>query len=448
MPMLSSGHITTIIILVCLILMSAFFSASETAISSANRVRIKVLADDGKKSARKLMGLIDKYDKTISTILIGNNLVNIAIATLAVGLLEQFITNPSTADIVSTLSTTIVVLIFGEIFPKTLAKEHPEGFALTIVYVIYVLSKIFSPLTYLFTLLKKVLIKDGNVENSEIPNDDEELGMILDSMQEKGIINEEENDFIHCVLTLNDKSVSDIMVPRVDMIMINVEDTNEEIKEIFFESKFSRIPVYDEDKDDIIGILYERDFLTELIKDSTCDIRSILRQTKFVPRTLKVDNLIKELKATKTHIAIVVDEYGGTAGLVTMEDALEEIVGEIYDEHDEKEKKLITSITENEYLIDLDLDLSELFEELDLGKTPETEFYKVGGWLLELSEEFPNEDDEIEYISKYSYYDDEEEEYVSVCKKLTFIVSKIQDRRLLEAILKIEDVEEDEEKEE
>lgn len=447
MPILSSGNLTTLIILICLVMLSAFFSASETAISSVNKVRIKILADDGKKSAQKLTKLIDKYDKTLSTILIGNNLVNIAIATLAVGLFSKFINTQNTADLVSTLSTTIIVLIFGEILPKTFAKEHSEGVSLFICRPIYFLTKVFTPLTYLFTLLKRSLMKDEKVDDPEIPNDDDELGMILDSMQEKGVLNEEENDFIHCVLTLNDKSVSDIMVPRVDMVMISIEDSNEEIKNTFFETKFSRIPVYDEDKDDIIGILYERDFLTAFISDQNCEIRKILRPTQFVPRTLKVDNLIKELKRTKTHIAIVVDEFGGTSGLVTMEDALEEIVGEIYDEHDEKEKKLITKIADNEYVIDLDLDLSDLFEDLDLGKLPETEFYKVGGWLLELSEDFPTQDDEIIYVSKYSSYDEEKEEYVTYSKKLMFSITKIIDRRLTEAILKIE-VEEDNDEDE
>ena len=401
MPIFSSGNITTLIILIVLVMCSAFFSASETSISSVNKVRIKVLADDGKKSARRLMCLLEKYDKTISTILIGNNLVNIAIATIAVGFVANFIQNPNTVDLVSTLSTTIVVLIFGEIFPKTLAKQHSEGISLFVSTIIYSLSKLFTPLTYLFSLLKKALIKGGDdADSSEIPSDENELGMILDEMQEMGNITEEENDFIHCVLTLNDKSVSDIMVPRVDMVMIHIEDTIEEIKNTFFETKFSRIPVYDEDKDDIIGILYERDFFTHLVMDEKVDVKSILRKTQFVPRTLKVDNLIKELKSTKTHIAIVVDEFGGTSGIVTMEDIIEEIVGEINDEYDEEERSYV-KINDHTYVFEAKTLLSDFYKivkvDSDVFEDVVGDADTLAGLLLEIKGEFPKLHEKLEY---------------------------------------------------
>lgn len=435
-----------IIFLVILIFLSAFFSASETALTRVNKVKIKVAADEGSASARKAYAVIDNYDKTLTTLLFGNNLVNIAIATLAVGLFASFMKSQDLVDLVSTLVSTIVVLTFGEIIPKSFANKHSESVTLFIARIIYTLNIILTPFTFLFMVLKNKVFRSK--EQTEEKVTENELEVILDNMEEMGELEEEQNDLIQSVLELNDKTVGDIMTPRVDMVAIDVSDDIEKTKKTFFDTKYSRIPVYEDDKDNIIGILYERDFFTKLLKKQKINIKSIMKPVRYVSKEMKVDALIAELQSSKTHIAIVSDEYGGTDGLVTMEDALEELVGEIYDEHDEAEELPLIKISDNQYKLDADLEVEELFDELDLGKAPDTPYNKLGGWLCELAEDIPELGVCINYQDIYSQYDYEKEEYIDYDKTLEFTITEVSERRIKKAILKIIDNKIEENKEE
>ena len=439
----SSLNFPLLIAMIILVLLSAFFSMTETVYSTTNTVRLTVLAEEGKKKAQKALWIADHYDRTLTTILVGNNLVNISLATISVTFFTQLLTNGSIVELVSTLVTTIVVLIFGEITPKTIAKEHADSLAIKLSGVVILIIWILTPLVIIFSGFQKLLHLGKDKTEKEPQVNEAELEAILDTMEEEGAIESEEVELINNILDLNDREVKDIMTPRPDIIAVSDEMDHDEIKTVLFNSKLSRIPVYHGDKDNIIGILFERDFLTAYIKRKNFRIKSLLRPVKYVSTSMKVNDLIHELQKTKMHMAIVSGEYGEVVGLVTMEDALEELVGEIYDEHDESEDEmLIQKIEEGEYLVNANIYIEDLFDDLDLGKTPETQYSKLSGWLYGSCEDIPEEGYNFTYISKYIAKTDDED-YEEVIKRLTFVVTKVEDRRILEARLFIEVIDEE-----
>ena len=439
----SSLNIPLLIAMIILVLLSAFFSMTETVYSTTNTVRLTVLAEEGKKKAQKALWIADHYDRTLTTILVGNNLVNISLATISVTFFTQLLTNGSIVELVSTLVTTIVVLIFGEITPKTIAKEHADSLAVKLSSIVYIVILILTPLVIIFSGFQKLLHLGKDKTEKEPQVNEAELEAILDTMEEEGAIESEEVELINNILDLNDREVKDIMTPRPDIIAVSDEMDHDEIKTVLFNSKLSRIPVYHGDKDNIVGILFERDFLTAYIKRKNFRIKSLLRPVKYVSTSMKVNDLIHELQKTKMHMAIVSGEYGEVVGLVTMEDALEELVGEIYDEHDESEDEmLIQKIEEGEYLVNANIYIEDLFDDLDLGKTPETQYSKLSGWLYGSCEDIPEEGYNFTYISKYIAKTDDED-YEEVIKRLTFVVTKVEDRRILEARLFIEVIDEE-----
>lgn len=439
----SSLNIPLLIAMIILVLLSAFFSMTETVYSTTNTVRLTVLAEEGKKKAQKALWIADHYDRTLTTILVGNNLVNISLATISVTFFTQLLTNGSIVELVSTLVTTIVVLIFGEITPKTIAKEHADSLAVKLSSIVYIVIWILTPVVIIFSGFQKLLHLGKDKTEKEPQVNEAELEAILDTMEEEGAIESEEVELINNILDLNDREVKDIMTPRPDIIAVSDEMDHDEIKTVLFNSKLSRIPVYHGDKDNIIGILFERDFLTAYIKRKNFRIKSLLRPVKYVSTSMKVNDLIHELQKTKMHMAIVSGEYGEVVGLVTMEDALEELVGEIYDEHDESEDEmLIQKIEEGEYLVNANIYIEDLFDDLDLGKTPETQYSKLSGWLYGSCEDIPEEGYNFTYISKYIAKTDDED-YEEVIKRLTFVVTKVEDRRILEARLFIEVIDEE-----
>ena len=439
----SSLNFPLLIAMIILVLLSAFFSMTETVYSTTNTVRLTVLAEEGKKKAQKALWIADHYDRTLTTILVGNNLVNISLATISVTFFTQLLTNGSIVELVSTLVTTIVVLIFGEITPKTIAKEHADSLAVKLSSIVYIVILILTPLVIIFSGFQKLLHLGKDKTEKEPQVNEAELEAILDTMEEEGAIESEEVELINNILDLNDREVKDIMTPRPDIIAVSDEMDHDEIKTVLFNSKLSRIPVYHGDKDNIVGILFERDFLTAYIKRKNFRIKSLLRPVKYVSTSMKVNDLIHELQKTKMHMAIVSGEYGEVVGLVTMEDALEELVGEIYDEHDESEDEmLIQKIEEGEYLVNANIYIEDLFDDLDLGKTPETQYSKLSGWLYGSCEDIPEEGYNFVYISKYIAKTDDED-YEEVIKRLTFVVTKVEDRRILEARLFIEVIDEE-----
>jgi CBS domain containing-hemolysin-like protein len=434
--------------MIILVLLSAFFSMTETVYSTTNTVRLTVLAEEGKKQAQKALWIADHYDRTLTTILVGNNLVNISLATISVTFFTQLLTNGSIVELVSTLVTTIVVLIFGEITPKTIAKEHADSLAIKLSGVVILIIWILTPLVIIFSGFQKLLHLGKDKTEKEPQVNEAELEAILDTMEEEGAIESEEVELINNILDLNDREVKDIMTPRPDIIAVSDEMDHDEIKAVLFNSKLSRIPVYHGDKDNIIGILFERDFLTAYIKRKNFRIKSLLRPVKYVSTSMKVNDLIHELQKTKMHMAIVSGEYGEVVGLVTMEDALEELVGEIYDEHDDTvQDEEIVKIEENIYEVSAEMPVEDLFEILELGKAPDSSYTSVGGFLYSLAEDVPSEGEELEWHTTIdrNLEDDFAEEYPITLK---FTILSVIERRIMRTKLEIiEDEKEQEDKE-
>jgi len=428
-------NVILLILMIFLLAASAFFSSTETAFSSVNLIRLRNYMEEKKKGAKKAVYIAEKFDVTLTTILIGNNFVNISATTIGAFILGKTIMNPTVANVVNTVLMTIIVLIFGEILPKTYGKENPEKAALRFSGAMYAIIKILWPVSWLFIKLNNS-IKKNKKEAGENPYVTEaELESIIDVMEDEGVIEEEDADLIQNAINLNDRTVFDIMTPRVDVIAIDINDSVETIKNLFFEHQFSRMPVYRDDKDHMIGILSERDFFTAILKNETVDLSKIISEPYYVSKKTKVNDLIKDMQKTKKHLAIVSDEYGGTSGIVTMEDALEELVGEIYDEYDEVADLIISQIDDNHYSLSANMELEELFEKLKLGETPISNYSTVGGFVYELCEDLPIEGKVIHYTSMYEEIDLENP--VEIKYDLEFTVKKVENRRIRSVELKI-----------
>lgn len=372
--------------LILCILLSAFFSATETAYSAANRVKLKTVEGPRKERARIALALLEKYDSLITTVLIGNNLVNIVATAIATLLFTTRILpgRESLATTAASVVMTVVVLLFGEVGPKTLAKQQPEKFAMSVSPVIRALMILLKPLDLLFSLWRKLLsslIKPGPEEN-QIEN---ELMTIIDEAQTEGDIEEDEGELIRSAIEFNDQDASDIMTPRVDVTAIEDTATIEEAAGVFRDTWFSRIPVYHEDLDHIVGILNEKDFY-KMTHEGCTDITRIMKEPVFAPATLPISNLLKQFRTSKSHLIILLDEFGGTDGIVTMEDVLEELVGEIYDEHDEVSEELVEQ-EDGSLIVDGNMQLEELMEKFGITNTYDAD--TVGGWAGEMLEKVP-----------------------------------------------------------
>lgn len=423
-----------------LLIASAFFSMAEMAYSSVGKVRMKTLVDQNIPGSKKAYWIAENFDRTLTTLLVGNNLANIALTTVSVVFFNGLFSSvPNAETIVSLLNTvvmTIIILTFGEILPKSFAKKNPEKRALKISAFLYFLIKVLTPITFLFRRINRRIIRQ-NDDDSKLTVTEDELETIIDTMEEEGSIDEEEADMLQNVLDLSEITVEEIMTPRVDMVAIDVTKDLNSVTEMFFKHKFSRIPVYEDSSDNIIGILYERDYFTKLIKGQHVNIKKILKKPLFIPATTKVDALIELLQLENNHIAIVVDEYGGVDGIVTMEDALEELVGEIYDEHDEVAQNIVKR-ADDTYVIDADFDIKRLFEELDLGDAPVSESTSVGGWLFEKFQDIPEVGEKIEYEQAvHQVYDELSELQSEDIETLTFEVLKVKKRRIESVLLKV-----------
>lgn len=369
-----------IAIVICIIL-SSYFSATETAFSCANRIKLKNLAGKGNKKANLVLKLSEKYDKLISTILIGNNIVNILSSSLATIVFINLL-GGSLGPTVSTIVLTIVVLIFGEITPKTLAKQFPEKFAMFSAPIINTFMKILIPFVFLFSLWNKLLEKIFKPEEEQGITE-EELLTIVEEAEISGNIDIEDKELIENVIEFNDINVGDVYTPRVDIVSVNVNASKEDISNIFKETAFSRLPVYSESIDNIIGILNYKDFYNLEYKE----ISEILKPTICVIKSKKINDLLKELQKQKIQIAVVINEFGETIGIITVEDILEELVGEIWDEHDEVEE-LVTKINDNEYLISGYASLHNLSNIIDVENS---DIQTISGFVMELFKKIPAE---------------------------------------------------------
>ncbi|MFT9600143.1 hemolysin family protein [Mesobacillus sp.] len=384
-----------VILLGVLILLSAFFSSAETAFSSVNKIRLRNYVSEGRAGSKNALHISENFDDALSTILVGNNIVNIAAASISSKVAVDLF-GASTGLIVSTFGMTVLILIFGEILPKSMAKENAEEYSLKISAILLLLIKILTPVNFVFSKLKasvsRMFSKDGEVQPSVT---EEEIKVMVDISEEEGVINNEERELVHRSLEFNDVLVGEVLTHRMDMITIEVNQSLEEIKQIFIEERFSRVPVYEDNIDNIIGFLSEREFFSELIQNKEVNVREMLRQPMFVVKSMKIATLLPELQRTKSHMAIVVDEFGGTSGLITLEDILEELVGEIWDEHDEK-VNIMTKIDESTYEFDAQYDLDD-FAELFNVPMPETSYHNLGGWIFETLESIPVNGDTFVY---------------------------------------------------
>lgn len=379
-----------LIVMAVLILMSAYFSATETAFSTFNKTKMKTLAESGNATAALVCRLADDYDRLLSTILIGNNIVNIALASIGTILFVGAL-----GDIGATVSTaviTVLVLIFGEITPKSVAKNSPEKFALLSANIINVMIYLFMPLNFLFAQWKKLVNRifkpDADTKLSQ-----EELLMLVDEVQQGGSIDKSEGELLRNAIEFTERDAEDILTHRVDLEAVPIDATKEEVAQVFTESKFSRILVYEDSIDHIVGVIHLKDFYTgDGITQKP--LREIMTPPIFIMRHEKIDTILRELQRKKSHIAVVVDEYGGTYGIVTMEDILEELVGEIFDEHDEKSEE-VCRVDNDTFSVDGSMDMSNFCEQFHIH--PETDALSLGGWIMEELGQIPEEGDGFDY---------------------------------------------------
>ena len=377
-------NLLPIVILAILILLSAYFSATETAFSSLNKTRLKTLAEKGNRRAKLANRLHDRYDKLISTILIGNNIVNIATASIGTVLFVRLC-----GEIGATISTvviTVLVLIFGEITPKSIAKDCPEQFAMFSAPFIHLLGFLLTPLNALFSLWKKFISKLFKIKG-DAKMSQEELLMLVDEVEQDGSINEEEGSLLRNVIEFPELRAEHILTHRVDLEAVNITDSKEDIARTFTETKFSRLPVYEESIDNIVGVIHQKDFYEGTgISDKA--LSDLMTAPIFVLKSEKLNELLRLLQENKSHVAVVLDEYGGTLGIVTLEDILEELVGEIWDEHDEVTEEY-QDLGENTWLIDPNVTLDDFNSRFDI--TLDSECVSLGGWVMECFGHIPEE---------------------------------------------------------
>ena len=369
-------------IMAILVLMSAYFSATETAFASFSKTKMKVLAEENKKAALALK-LSENYDKLISTILIGNNIVNISLSSLGTVLFLSLLGDIGAT--VSTIVVTLVVLTFGEICPKGIAKEAPESFAMFSAPIIRAFLIILTPISFIFSLIKKGVSKLFRTKDKEAMSQ-EELLMIVEEAEQDGGINEDESQLLHNAIEFSELSAEDILTHRVDLEAVSIDADKKEIAHVFSETKFSRLLVYEDTIDNIIGVIHQKDFYSETTITRS-SVRDIMTPPIFTLKNEKIDDLLRLLQKNKSHVAVILDEYGGTYGMVTMEDILEELVGEIWDEHDEITEEF-KEVSENIFHVDGLMNFEDFCEQFEL-KDTESQSISLGGWVAEQLEKIP-----------------------------------------------------------
>ncbi|MBQ8447154.1 MAG: HlyC/CorC family transporter [Clostridia bacterium] len=381
-------HLPLSIAIAVLILFSGFFSATETAFSCANKIKLKTLAAQGKKNAKAVYTFADeKYDKLVTAILVGNNLVNISASALATILFAGLIQNQDLAATVSTAVLTVVVLIFGEITPKYIASVYPEK----VCFLFYPLMQLFYwvlwPICKIFDGFKFLLAKIFKLKKDDTVTD-EELLTLVEEAEESGALKEDESELVRSALEFDDLKVEDILVPRVDVYAVEEDTPMDEVRQLFEKTGYSRLPVYKDTIDNVIGVIHERDFYSNYVKGEK-QIENFVQDIVFTTEYTRISTLLKQLQKQKIHMAAVSDEYGGLVGIVTLEDILEELVGEIWDEHDEEEV-YFGQIAENEYWVDGKCPPETFFELYEKEVSDEDyESNTLGGWVTELCGQLP-----------------------------------------------------------
>ena len=400
--------IILILVLLILVALSAWCSSTETAFSSVNKVRLKSKAEDGNLRAQKALDLLEQYDKLLSCILIANNIVNLTAATLSTVLFTRLF--GSYGPLISTVVLTVVVLIFGEITPKTLAKDQAERFCMKAVRPMKFCLVVLTPLHLFFGLFYKLVVRLFHPAEDEGITEEELLTMVEEAESEGGL-EHHESELIRAAIEFNDMEVEEILTPRVDIVAAPETTTMEELSVLFAESGYSRIPVYQDSIDNITGLIHEKDFFSARYHNHT-DVKSLVAKVFYTTGSAKISDLLRLLQRSKTHMAVVVDEYGGTMGIVTMEDILEELVGEIWDEHDEVVEEFKPQ-PDGSYLISCSANLDDLFDRFDT-RAVDIDSASISGWILDQLERVPVEGDHFVY------------------ENLDVTVTKLDHRRILE----------------
>ena len=365
--------------LVALVALSAYFSATETAFTSLNRIRLKTRADDGDKRAARTLALAADFDRLLSTLLIGNNIVNNVATTIGAVLFIQLI-GPGKGPTVSATVLTIVILIFGEVTPKSLAKERPEAWAIVATPLLRVMAVLLTPVNFLFTQWKKLLRVLLRHQDDDGITEEELMGMV-DQAETEGSLDQHESDLIRNAIEFNDMEVSEILTPRVDLEALADTATMEEAAAMYASSGFSRLPIYHDSIDNIIGVLHEKDFYAAYCR-GVKRLSELKSSVLYTTETARISDLLRQLQQNKVHMAVVVDEYGGTQGIVTMEDIMEELVGEIWDEHDEVIEEFRKQ-SDGSYLVACSADLDDLYDLFDMKPGQEYDASSVSGWVME-----------------------------------------------------------------
>ena len=409
---MDSASIGMIVALVILVAFSAYFSATETAFTSLNRIRMKTKADNGNRAAARALAISEEYDKMLTTILIGNNIVNISATTVATVLCTKWF--HGYGPTVSTVALTIIILIFGEVSPKSLAKESPERWAMTAAPLLKVLMIVLTPLSIMFSGWKKLMslvIKGG--EDDGIT--EEELVGMVEQAENEGGLDEHESDLIRNAIEFNDLDVSDILTPRVDLVAADEESSMEEIAALFAESGYSRIPLFHDTVDNIVGVVHEKDFYAARYRGETM-VSNLKSPVFYTTGNTKISDLLRILQKNKAHMAIVVDEYGGTEGIATLEDILEELVGEIWDEHDEVIENFQKQ-SDGSYIISCSAALDDMYDLFQMRGACDAA--TVSGWVLEQVGRVPEPGDHFQ------------------AEGLDVTVTKVEHRRVLEVQIRM-----------
>ena len=365
--------------LAALIALSAYFSATETAFTSLNRIRLKTRADDGDKRAARTLALAANYDRLLSTLLIGNNIVNNVATTIGAVLFIKLI-GSAKGPTVSATVLTVVILVFGEVTPKSLAKERPEVWAIAATPLLRVMAVLLTPVNFLFTQWKKLLRVLLRHQDDDGITEEELMGMV-DQAETEGSLDQHESDLIRNAIEFNDMEVSEILTPRVDLEALADTATMEEAAAMYASSGFSRLPIYHDSIDNIIGVLHEKDFYAAYCR-GVKRLSELKSSVLYTTETARISDLLRQLQQNKVHMAVVVDEYGGTQGIVTMEDIMEELVGEIWDEHDEVIEEFRKQ-SDGSYLVACSADLDDLYDLFDMKPSEEYDASSVSGWVME-----------------------------------------------------------------
>lgn len=384
-----------IFLIVILIVCSAFFSATETALNSANKIRLKNMADNGSHAAQRTLNVLAKYDKALTTILIGNNIVNIACSSIAT-ILAINLVGEKYGSLVSTIATTVIVLIFGEVMPKSIAKDFAEPMAMIASGIISFLMVIFTPFSVFFILLKKGMSKIFHRKES-VSMTEEELKVMIDEIEDEGVLETQESNLVRSALEFDEITVDEIITPRVRITAVEAGENIDDVRKKFLQEEYSRMPVYERTLDNIIGIITEKEFFKQYEKSSDFTIRSIMQETIYLPQMQKLSEVFRTMQKQKCHMSVVLDQHGGTLGIVTMEDILEELVGEIWDESDEV-KSPVTVVGNNIFEVYGDVSLNSLrrfLEARDIPADIESEAHTVAGWVLGLFGSIPKSGDVI-----------------------------------------------------